>query len=136
MVGRSKNFYYSCSGRSELCISNMEGYAKLASRMATHPELAIVRGFKAMGIQNILYLQAELQHLEIELQKCSKADMQSSNKTRQLYSRDWKTLGGSLAPSQGESSDPGDPEEGKQWKVMLRIREVLERYSKSFLGLF
>jgi hypothetical protein len=111
----------------------MEGYAKLASRMATHPELAIVRSFKAIGIQNILYLQAELQHLEIELQKCSKADMQSSNKARQLYSRDWKTLGGSVAPSQGESSDP---EEGKQWKVMLRIREVLERYSKSFLGLF
>jgi hypothetical protein len=111
----------------------MEGYAKLASRMATHPELAIVRSFKAIGIQNILYFQAELQYLEIELQKCSKADMQSSCKSRQLYSRDWKTLSSYSAASHGES---GDSEEGKQWKIMLRIREVLEKYSIWFLVSF
>jgi hypothetical protein len=98
----------------------MEGYAKIASRIATHPELGIYRRFGALNAQNILYLQAELHGLEQELQQYAAEDAAAANdETRKLYSRDWHTL----AESTGD--------DGRQWYTMCRIREKLKEYSKS-----
>jgi hypothetical protein len=47
----------------------MEGYPKLSRLMAFYPEVAIFRRFGALNAENLLYLQAELQDLEIALQK-------------------------------------------------------------------
>ena len=45
----------------------MEGYAKLASFMASDSEFAIFRRFGALNAQNLLYYQAELMDLETHL---------------------------------------------------------------------
>lgn len=100
----------------------MEGYAKIASRMVAYPELAIVRRFKQLNIQNVLYLQAQLHHLEKQLYSLAKVDIQSSSEQRKLYSRDWYTLSQSL-----ESSD--ELHRGDQWELVLQIRQVLKEYS-------
>src|SRR5271156_5469960 len=71
----------------------MEGYAKIASRVAAHPELGIYRRFGALNAQNILYLQAELHELEQELQQYAAEDAAAANdETRKRYSRDWYSL--------------------------------------------
>jgi hypothetical protein len=98
----------------------MEGYAKIASRIAAHPELGIYRRFGALNAQNILYLQAELHGLERELQQYATEDAAAANdETRKLYSRDWHTL----AESTGDDR--------RQWNTMCRIRGKLKEYSKS-----
>jgi hypothetical protein len=42
----------------------VNGYPKLARHMGASPEIAIFRRFGALNAQNLLYLQAELVHLE------------------------------------------------------------------------
>lgn len=96
----------------------MEGYAKIASRIAAHPELGIYRRFAVLNAQNILYLQAELHGLEQELRQYASEDAAaSSDEERKLYSRDWQTL--------AESADS----DRRQWNTMCRIRSKLREYS-------
>jgi hypothetical protein len=62
-----------------MATSHGEGYAQIAWRMSRHPDLAIVRRFRAMNLQNILYLQAELNELEDTLKQQEEIDRSSSN---------------------------------------------------------
>lgn len=47
----------------------MKGYAKMASFMGKQPEAAMVRRFAKFNLQNILYLQAEIVGLEVDLRR-------------------------------------------------------------------
>ncbi|KAL8878707.1 MAG: hypothetical protein Q9198_003543 [Flavoplaca austrocitrina] len=47
----------------------MADYHKLAGMMAHHEELAIFRRFDTLNLKNLLYMQAELIHLEAELRQ-------------------------------------------------------------------
>jgi hypothetical protein len=96
----------------------MEGYAKIAERMATLPSLAIFRQFQALRAQNLLYMQAELIELETRFRDQAGRDIQSQEPTEKLYSRDWLTL--SSLNNNGQLSE--------QWKLALDIREKLESY--------
>jgi len=95
----------------------MEGYAKVAHLMSTYTEFAIFRRFRALNIQNMLYLQAELTHLEADLARIAKGDTGQSG--RKYFPHDWW----SLAHSAGEG-------ENGQWEHFLKIREKLEKYSQ------
>ena len=98
----------------------MEGYSKLASLMGAHPELMIFRRFSTISAQNLLYLQAELVHLEHEFQKSVHANQVSGDVNgKALISKDWYTLA---------HINGGDEE---QWKIMLRIRAKLKEYGSS-----
>jgi hypothetical protein len=99
----------------------MEGYAKLATIMGAHPEVAVFKRFGTLNTQNILYLQAELTDLELRLKKYAKQDADSGHPGRILYSRDWQTL--------SESSDV-PTNNNKQWNTILSIREKLKEFSK------
>ena len=105
----------------------MEGYAKIAERMATLPSLAIFRQFQALRAQNLLYMQAELVELETRFREQASRDSQSQEPNEKLYSRDWLTL-----------SSPDDKGQiGEQWRLALEIRGKLEAYGmrSSFPGL-
>jgi len=99
----------------------MNGYTKLASLMGHHSELAIFRRFGTLNARNLLYLQAELVHLELKLNRCAAADLASHDPDRAIYDRDWQTLSES-----GQLPD-GNPE---QWDTILGIRKTLKEYSK------
>jgi hypothetical protein len=98
----------------------MEGYEKVARLMALHPEFAIFRRFQELNIRNLLYLQAEITHLEDELKGIAIEDSTCAH--RQYYSRDWWSL------SQGDEG-----ENREQWDKFLELREKLDKYSKPFL---
>ncbi|KAF2195047.1 hypothetical protein K469DRAFT_543962 [Zopfia rhizophila CBS 207.26] len=100
------------------------GYARLASLMGLHPEIAILRRFGALNAQNLLYLQAELTHLEHRLQKCVEEDADSGHPDRTIYDRDWQTL------SESGAAPDGNPE---QWNTILLIRKRLEEYNQALL---
>jgi hypothetical protein len=72
--------------------------------------------FKELNYQNLLYLQAEIVHLEEDLQSISQRDAQHED--REYFARDWWQL-----------SKQGLPEEAEQWEKFLEIREKLDIYS-------
>lgn len=102
----------------------MAGYPQLSSVMTSHPELAISRTFMALNLRNLLYMQAELMHLERELQMIVQEDTQSPEPKRQALQTDWLSLEKSL----GEGGEPD------QWAKVLEIRRKLEHYSKILTG--
>jgi hypothetical protein len=103
----------------------MEGYEKLAARMAGDPELGIFRRFATLNTQNLLYLQAEIIHLETELRVLAQVDKDSSHPARQRYHRDWTDL--------SQTRDNGNDED-KQWQKVLELRKVLSEYSTYGFG--
>ena len=101
-----------------------EGYQKLADMMAEYPAGAVFRQFGPMNHLNLLYYQAELCLLEKQLQIAAEQDRQSPDQFRRLYfqSHQWLSSG---------KAEGGDlkPEDNLQWKIVLRMREVLKEYS-------
>lgn len=108
----------------------MSGYAKLGLFMAHAPELAIFRRFGALNVQSLLYLQAELHHLEKELREYAQEDEASGHPERLHYSKDWRILKTSVELPEEEGHDP------RQWLVMREIQEKLRNYSRSFPATF
>lgn len=95
--------------------STMDGYARLARDMGNYRELGIIRGFKKFNLQNLLYLQAELNKLEFEHKELVE---QNSASTRSTVDRDWDIL-----------IDPPNDSDKKQWQKFLEIRGKLKEYS-------
>ena len=96
----------------------VEGYPKLAGQMGDFPETAILRRFSTLNSQNLLYLQAEIIHLESELREHEMSNSRAQDGKKHLYARDWYWL--------KKSVEEGD---GAQWRAVLRTREKLKEYS-------
>ena len=92
----------------------MVGHQKLAELMAKHSEVAIFERFDFLNAINLLYLQAELVELEIELKASMKDDLDSRDDERQRGARDWWFL--------------SKFKESKTWEIMLKIRTKLQEY--------
>lgn len=95
----------------------MEGYAKVAHLMASQEEFAILRRFRELNIQRLLYLQAEIIHLESEVRQLAKRDALCED--RIFHAKDWW----SLSQADGE-------EDLEQWQKFSEISEKLDLYSK------
>ena len=94
----------------------MEGYHKIAMLMA-HINLFIFRKFSRLNALNLLYLQAELIHLEKDLNDIAERDEQAG---LPHYAKDWLSL--------SESERDGNSE---QWQKMLEVRKKLREYSEN-----
>ena len=92
-------------------------YHKLASFMGTWSDVAIFRRFGALNAQNLLYLQAEITHLERELELVRQKEG-STEKGLQAQ-RSWFEL----------SQDSKDGQPCRQWLVVQDVREKLAEYS-------
>ncbi|KAF7883702.1 uncharacterized protein EAF02_005622 [Botrytis sinoallii] len=64
----------------------MRGYNKIASFMSKYPESAIVSRFSELNIQNIIYLQAEIFGLQIDLKELENANDRSPDAGMNPYS--------------------------------------------------
>ena len=96
--------------------------------MGNFPEVAIYRRFSALSARNLLYMQAELRNLEINLQKFAEEDDNSSHPDRKVYSLDWFAL----KDSYEDRADDGN--DCRQWQTALKIRDKLEIYRKRFFA--
>ena len=86
--------------------------------MGQYPETAIFRRFAALNSQNLLYLQAELVHLEMRLRGLEVAASQAQNGNSRLYAKDWYWLKASAEDGQGEL-----------WEAVLETKAKLKEYS-------
>jgi len=89
--------------------------------MGANPEMAILRRFGSLNALNLLYLQAELTHLEAALEKEIQADFESGTRPREIYATHWESFCDSA------TAEGGNP---TQWNLMLQIRGKLKEYSK------
>ncbi|KAL8696341.1 MAG: hypothetical protein Q9224_002847 [Gallowayella concinna] len=96
----------------------MANYNKLATVMGDHQELAIFRRFQRLNAKSLLYMQAEILHLESELDMIELEDKRSEEKSRSLFHTSVFNL-----------KEPCCCPNNVQWKHALEIREKLERYT-------
>ena len=82
-----------------------------------HP---IFRKYQHLAAQDLLYLQAELCHLDWKYQSISKSDVAQEDE-RKHYGRDWLLLETSERRGFG----------GEQWAVAMEIRSKIREYRKS-----
>lgn len=95
-------------------------YPRLSEFMGLWPEVAIFRRFGALNAQNLLFLQAEIAHLERELQVIREQEEKREDERGLLAQRSWFEL--SQATEDGEYCP--------QWAVIQDIRSKLSEYSK------
>ncbi|KAK2607899.1 hypothetical protein N8I77_006542 [Diaporthe amygdali] len=98
----------------------MEGYSKVAHLMAKYDEFAILRRFKTLNHQELLYGQAEIVHLEERLHRL--VDRDAAHPDRNFYSKDWWTLAHGL-----------DQEGREQWRTIRKLRKKLDKYNERLL---
>jgi hypothetical protein len=98
------------------------GYSALANHMGSIPEMTMFRRFGSLNAQITLYYQAQLSYLEDELREIEKRDhdLDSQDPTREECNSDWYYLAGKGA----------DESKKEQWKIVLKIQDVLPKYSK------
>lgn len=101
----------------------MHGYAKVAHLMAQYEEFAILKRFKALNYQILLYQQAEITCLQEDLEKLAERD--ATDPTRQHYAKDWWALAHTETQQEG----------GEQWCKVQQIRQKLDEYSTRHIGL-
>jgi hypothetical protein len=88
----------------------MTGYGKLAGLMTVHSEVATFQRFEFLNTLNILYLQAELVHLQEELRDSMKEDLESGSSPISIPDR-----AGSLGYCQdGEEIEPSENKENSE----------------------
>lgn len=94
-------------------------YPRLSEFMSLWPEVAIFRRFSALNTQNLLFLQAEIAHLERELCTIRKKEEQRADVKGLMAQRSWFEL--------SQASEDG--EDCPQWTVIQELRSKLTEYS-------
>jgi hypothetical protein len=95
-------------------------YPRLSEFMGLWPEVSIFRRFGALSAQNLLFLQAEIAHLERELKVIREQEEKREDERGLLAQRSWFEL--SQASEDGEYCP--------QWTIIQEIRSKLSEYSK------
>ncbi|KAK8046432.1 hypothetical protein PG996_014496 [Apiospora saccharicola] len=96
-----------------------KGYPFLA-QFWSHTQTGMARKFKRLAALNILYLQAELSHLERELERQRRSDLETGRPERGDCDWNWLVL-----------SEPALHRGSRQWEVVLEIREKLGEYHQN-----
>ncbi|KAL2012418.1 hypothetical protein VTN00DRAFT_5136 [Thermoascus crustaceus] len=107
---------------------HLNGYDKAVQRYLEHPRGALVRKFLSLQIKNILYYQAELNHLEKDLNDCIRADAQSrapANASLPQHTIDLQTSWWHLYIT----------ENSEQWELLKKIRSTLTEYQTALVRL-
>lgn len=99
-------------------------YPRLSEFMGLWPEVAIFRRFGALNAQNLLFLQAEIAHLERELKIIREREEKREDERGLLAQRSWFEL--SQATEDGEYCP--------QWAVIQNLRSKLSEYSEEILN--
>lgn len=129
------------------------GYPMLAGLMGLRPQMGIFRRFAYLNAQNLLYMQAELVCLEKQLKEVQDRDAKGIDEisieemTKDSHLRralDWEALsramqveghcgntGPEARPEQASVEQEKCEEYCEQWRLSVKIREKLHRYSES-----
>ncbi|PMD62034.1 uncharacterized protein K444DRAFT_525568 [Hyaloscypha bicolor E] len=100
----------------------VEGYPRLAAQMGHYPETGIYRRFASLNSQNLLYLQAELVHLEKKVRQLETAASREQGGNKYLYAKDWYWL--KVSAEDGEN---------ELWQTVQETKAKLKEYNDALL---
>ena len=106
----------------------LRGFSDFSHFIASDYSLSIYRKFAVLGARNLLYLQGELQLLEIQLAELDDADKKIIGFSQDLdqalevekAARSWEDM--------DRLANEGDEEKRKKLKVIYKIRKVMKEY--------
>lgn len=98
----------------------MADYSRLSKLIGAHQDLAIFRKFASLNAKNMLYMQAELIHLQAELDNIELANGKSGDVQKAAF----QVSLFDLKDSSGTKND-------LQWRKAMEIRRNLKAYSPS-----
>lgn len=109
------------------------GYTALASFLSSFPDALALKRFRELQIKNLLYYQAELAHLEMELGELEQEDASLTTSVSQRASSRW-------TPSMAQETPPPTTDTTRTLsslyaEKMLQIRRTLRSYSKSLAAI-
>jgi hypothetical protein len=96
------------------------GYTSLTAEMTRHQGMAMFKRFRELNLRNLLYMQAEILHLELELTAIRDENKISGDEGKKKYETDVSYL--------IRSSKESNPVE---WNLILDMRAKLKEYSKA-----
>jgi len=96
----------------------MGDYDQFASLIGRYPRLAVFRSFATLSAKTLLYMQAELVHLEAQLADIAHEDAFSADQEKASYRYSWNDLS---HPSKKAGYDI-------QLQKVLEIRQKLQEY--------
>jgi hypothetical protein len=105
----------------------MSGYEKLAGLMTKHSEVATFQRFDFLNILNILYLQAELVHLEQELRDSMKADLESGDTVAPADTAETGSFVDLARDAEIQSADDGSGDENQNDMEKRPLSQVESR---------
>ena len=99
--------------------------------MSKHQEMLIVRQFSDLNAKNLLYYEAELAHLELELTEVEVDDLICSENPRAQMATRWSYLAMTYDDALTDKTNTVHPDRDTlQWRLVERTRETLHKYSK------
>lgn len=106
----------------------LQGFADFSQYVASDLSLSIYRKFGVLGARNLLYLQTELQLLEIELEALGKedklaiagGDIDDEKFELEEAARSWESMHG--------RAEDGDERQMRRLGMIYKIRKVMEEY--------
>ena len=109
---------------SDLCVeedleSPVPGWPQVAKLMAEKPDFAAFDRFRDLHAKSLLYYQAELTHLRLQLHEQEWNDSREVGSNAEKFSEQVELLAESLTD-----------DNNLQWKLVLRIRHLLKEYGK------
>lgn len=99
----------------------MDGYSRLAKFMGTYRGEAIYRRFRTLHNKVLLSRQAELVHLQAELDIVSRQDRYSHDAKRERFEYVFASLKEASVDERGRD----------QWNKLLEIRQKLKEYGNN-----
>ncbi|RDL30750.1 uncharacterized protein BP5553_10095 [Venustampulla echinocandica] len=110
----------------------LEGYSDLAAFKASDTQFSVWRRFDRLGAQNLLYYEAEVQHLEFELEKLDEDDkniIRTGSESEKIgtdaRARCWEVLVIQV--------DRGDEKAIERLDLIMRLRVAMKEYEKALL---
>jgi hypothetical protein len=110
----------------------LQGYSDFSYFIASDYSLSIYRKFGVLGARNLLYLQGELQLLELQLAELDDADKNTIGLSRdpdealetEKAARSWEDL--------IRLADEGNDQKVEKLRIIYRIRKLMKEYGWSF----
>ncbi len=106
----------------------LQGYVDFSHYVASDYSLSIYRKFAVLGARNLLYLQAELQLMELELQELDQEDKRTIADSQdndekvgiETAARSWEVL--------KEQAEEGDGRQAEKLRMIYKIRRLTKDY--------
>ncbi|KAK4553817.1 hypothetical protein LTR86_008992 [Recurvomyces mirabilis] len=101
-------------------------YKALANILSTYPDILAIKRFRELQIRNLLFYQAELAHLELELTDIEQRDAQAATVASGLANSRWTPL-----MAQVPTTTSPKTMSSLYCEKMLQIRKTLQNYNNA-----